>query len=141
MAISGAMQMEHEMVFPYGCYLIGDDPVTLKRDFNQSTREREVQEIDRDTGLPVWVVNVVDPDPEAKEQTVRVNLVAPVKPVPPEPVAGSPFRLVEFEGLTARPYAQTTANGRGKLAWSFKATGMKAPAGAKVPASSNGRNG
>jgi hypothetical protein len=141
MAISGAMHMEHEMVFPFGCYLIGDDPVTLKRDFNQSTKEREVQELDRDTGLPVWVVNVVDPDPEAREQTVRVNIVAPVKPVPPEPVAGSPFRQVEFEGLTARPYAQTTPTGRGKLAWSFKATGMKAPAPAKAQAASNGRNG
>jgi hypothetical protein len=141
MAISGAMHMEHGGVFPFGCYLIGEDPVTLKRDFDKSTKDNEVQEVDRDTGLPVWVVNVVDPDPQAREQTVRVNIVAPVKPVPPEPTPGSPFRQVEFEGLTARPYAQTTANGRGKLAWSFKATGMKAPAAAKVPAASNGRNG
>jgi Cu2+-containing amine oxidase len=137
MAITGAMHMEHEMVFPNDCYMVGE--VTPKRDFDRSSKDNLVQEKDKDTGLPMWVVEVLDDDPEARDKLVRVVILAAHQPVPPEKVG--PVRPVEFEGLMVRPYAQTTANGRGKLAWSIKATGMKAPAKAKVPASSNGRNG
>jgi hypothetical protein len=137
MAISGAMHMEHDMVFPNGCYMVGE--VTVKRDFDRSSKDNVVQEKDRDTGLPMWVVEVVDDDPEAREKMVRVIVLAAHQPVPPEKVG--PFRPIEFEGLMVRPYAQTTAMGRGKLAWSIRATGIKAPAGAKAPAASNGRNG
>ncbi len=137
MAISGAMHMEHDMVFPGDCYMVGE--VTPKRDFDRSTKDNVVQEKDRDTGLPMWVVEVIDDDPEARDKLVKVTILATHQPVPPEKVG--PVRPVEFEGLMVRPYAQTTAMGRGKLAWSIKATGIKAPAGAKAPAASNGRNG
>jgi hypothetical protein len=40
---------------------------------------------------------------------------------------GAPFRPVEFDGLTATPYVATTSTGRSRLAWSFRATGMRAP--------------
>jgi hypothetical protein len=88
----------------------------------------------------VWTVDVVDADPEARERTVRVKITAPVKPVPPETAPGVPFRPVEFEGLTATPYVTTTASGRGRLAWSFRATGMRAPKAAPV-AAGNGKGG
>lgn len=136
MAIQGAIPMEHGGVFPWTCYMVGE--VTPKRDFDKSTREQAFQEVDKDTGLPVWVVEVVDADPDARDKTVRVNILAAVQPVPPETAPGVPFRPVEFEGLTARPYVASTPSGRGKLAWSFKATGMRAPAPAKA-AAGNGR--
>jgi hypothetical protein len=97
------------------------------RDFDRSTKEQAIQAVDRDTGELVWTVDVVDADPEARERTVRVKIAAPVQPVPPETAPGLPFRPVEFESLTATPYVQTTASGRGRLTWSFRASGMRAP--------------
>ena len=138
MAIRGAIRMQHGEVFPHGCYVVGE--VEAMRDFDRSTREQAVQAVDRDTGELVWTVDVVDADPEARERTVRVKITAPVQPVPPETAPGVPFRPVEFEGLTATPYVATTASGRGRLAWSFRATGMRAPKGAPV-AAGNGKAG
>jgi hypothetical protein len=125
MAIKGAIPMEHGDVFSHGSFVVGE--VQAMRDFDRSTKDQAVQAVDRDTGVLVWTVDVVDADPEARERTVRVKLIAPVQPVPPEAAAGVPFRPVEFDGLTATPYVQTLASGRGKLTWSFRATGMRAP--------------
>jgi hypothetical protein len=138
MAISGAIPMEHDYVFSFGCFGVGE--AHAMRDFDRSTKDQAVQAVDRDTGLLVWTVDVVDADPEARERTVRVKLLAPVQPVLPEAMAGAPFRPVEFEGLTATPYVATTASGRGRLAWSFRATGMRAPG--RVPTGAgNGKAG
>jgi hypothetical protein len=138
MAIKGAIRMRHGDVFSHGCFVVGE--VQAMRDFDRSTREQAVQAVDRDTGVLVWTVDVVDADPDARERTVRVKITAPVQPVPPETAAGVPFRPVEFDGLTATPYVQTLASGRGKLTWSFKATGMHAPKAAPVGAG-NGKAG
>jgi hypothetical protein len=138
MAIKGAIPMTHGDVFPHGCYVVGD--VQAMRDFDKSTREQAIQAVDRDTAELVWTVDVVDADPEARERTVRVKITAPVQPVPPAEAPGVPFRPVEFDGLTATPYVTTTASGRGRLAWSFRATGMRAPKAAPV-AAGNGKAG
>jgi hypothetical protein len=125
-------------VFPHGCFVVGE--VAPQRDFDKSTREQAVQAVDRDTGELVWVVDVIDADPDAREKTLRVKLTAPVQPVPPETAPGVPFRPVEFDGLSATPYVATTASGRGRLAWSLRATAMRAPKGAPV-AAGNGKAG
>ena len=59
------------------------------------------QAVDKDTGLRVWSVPVLDADPAAgkREKTVSVKLLAPVQPVPPSNESGSPFTPVAFEGL------------------------------------------
>jgi hypothetical protein len=138
MAIKGAIPMRHGDVFPHGCFMVGE--VQAMRDFDRSTKEQAIQAVDRDTGELVWTVDVVDADPAARDRTVRVKITAPVQPVPPETAPGLPFRPVEFEGLTATPYVQTTASGRGRLTWSFRATGMRAPK--PVPAmAGNGKAG
>jgi hypothetical protein len=132
MAIRGAIRMQFEDVFPHGCYVVGE--VQAMRDFDRSTKDQAIQAVDRDTGELVWTVDVIDADPEARERTVRVRISAPVQPVPPETAAGVPFRPVEFDGLTATPYVASTASGRGRLAWSFRASGMRAPKRAPVGA-------
>jgi hypothetical protein len=132
MAIKGAIPMTQGDVFPFGCFGVGE--VQAMRDFDRSTKDQAVQAVDRDTGLLVWTVDVIDADPDARERTVRVKLLAPVQPVPPEAAEGVPFRPVEFDGLTATPYVAATASGRGRLAWSIRATGMRAPG--RVPANS-----
>ena len=137
MAIKGAIPMSNGDVFPHGCFVVGE--VQAMRDFDKSTREQAVQAVDKDTGVLVWVVEVVDADPDARDRTVRVKITAPHQPVPPEMAPGLPFRPVVFEGLTASPYVQTTPSGRGKLTWSFRASGMKAPKTATL--AGNGKGG
>jgi hypothetical protein len=136
MAIKGAIRMQHGDVFPHGCFVVGE--VQAMRDFDRSTREQAIQAVDRDSGELVWTVDVVDADPDARDRTVRVKITAPVQPVPPAEAPGLPFRPVEFDGLTATPYVQTMASGRGKLTWSFRAVGMRAPKAAPAMAS-NGK--
>ena len=137
MAIKGAIPMTQGDVFPYGCYGVGE--VQAMRDFDRSTKDQAIQAVDRETGLLVWTVDVIDADPDARERTVRVKLLAPVQPVTPEAAEGVPFRPVEFDGLTATPYVATTATGRSRLAWSLRATGMRAPG--RVPAAAGNAKG
>jgi hypothetical protein len=71
----------------------------------------------------VWTVDVIDADPQARARTVKVKVAAEYQPTLPPASAGSPFTAVEFTGLTVTPYV----NQAGRLAYSFKATGVRAP--------------
>ncbi|HZZ50849.1 MAG TPA: plasmid replication, integration and excision activator [Pseudonocardia sp.] len=113
-----------EDVFPFGAYLVSEvEPV---RDFDKSTRERMVQALDRDSGLPVWSVSVLDADPMARknDKTLTVKIASEYQPVPPEAVAGMPFVAVAFTGLTVTPYVDDK---RGRVAYSLRAVEMSAP--------------
>jgi hypothetical protein len=121
-------------VFPYGAYVVSEvEPV---RDFDKSTRERPVQQLDKESGLPVWSVSVLDADPSARksDRTVTVKIAAPHQPVPPAPADGIPFAAVEFEMLTVTPYVDDK---RGRVAYSFRARDMRAPVVAKGGRSSS----
>lgn len=126
MAITNKIPVRFGDVFPHGAFVVGDvEPV---RDFEKSTRERPVQSTDRDSGLPVWSVSVLDLDPDARKdaKTVTVKITAPVQPVPPETIPGLPVRPVEFDGMTVTPYLNENG-GRTRVAYSFRATAMRAP--------------
>ena len=114
--------------FPYGVFAVGE--VEIMRDFEKSTRDKEVQAYD-DDGDPIWSLDVIDADPNATKTTrsLSIRIVAKHKPALPEAPAGQPFTPVEFEGLTASPYVADSpmGNGKGRLAWSFRATGVTAP--------------
>ena len=91
-----------------------------------------VQQVDKVTGLPLWVVEVIDADPEARQRMVKVKVAAAVQPVLPSPAPGSPFTAIEFDGLMATPYVDSgRCQGKGKcaarLAYSLKASGVRAP--------------
>ena len=108
--------------------------IEMVRDFDRSSGDRVVQQVDKHTGLPLWVVEVIDADPDARQRTVKVKIAAQVQPVLPSPAAGSPFTPVEFDGMTATPYVDTSrcqAKDTGKCgarqAYSLKATGVRAP--------------
>jgi hypothetical protein len=134
MAINGRFKVSMGDVFPHGAYVVSEvEPV---RDFDKSTRERPVQATDRESGQLVWSVSVLDADPDARKdaKTVTVKISAPVQPIPPEAMAGLPFRPVEFDGLTVTPYVNDNG-GRARIAYSLRATGMRAPQiGASKPA-------
>ena len=122
MAVQGPIPVEFGQVFPRGVFAAGGfEPV---RDFEASKGGRFVQSKDKATGLPLWVVDVIDADPQARDKTARVKVAAPDQPVLPPAHPGMPFVPVEFAGLTVTPYV----NQAGRLAYSLKATGVRATA-------------
>jgi hypothetical protein len=130
MAVPSLIPIEFGAVFPDGAYAAGG--IEAVRDFDRSSGDRVVQQVDKHTGLPLWVVEVIDADPDARQRTVKVKIAATVQPVLPSPVPGSPFTAVEFEGMTATPYVDASrCQGKDKCgarqAYSLKATGVRAP--------------
>jgi hypothetical protein len=131
MALQGPIPIEFGMVFPDGAYAAGG--IEMVRDFDRSSGDRVVQQADKHTGLPLWVVEVIDADPEARQRTVKVKIAAQVQPVLPPASPGSPFTAVEFDGLTVMPYPDGSRCQGGKnkcaarQAYSLKATGVRAP--------------
>ncbi len=123
MALQGPIPVEFGLVFPDGVYAAGVfEPV---RDFDASSNGRFVQSKDKSTGAPLWQVEVIDADQQARTRTVKVKVAAQVQPVLPSGPAGVPFVPVEFTGLTVTPYV----NQNNKLGYSLKATGVRAPGG------------
>ncbi|HUY47887.1 MAG TPA: plasmid replication, integration and excision activator [Streptosporangiaceae bacterium] len=121
MAVQGPIPVEFGHVFPRGVFAAGGfEPV---RDFEASKGGRFVQSKDKASGLPLWVVEVIDGDTSARDKTARVKVAAADQPVLPSPAAGAaPFVPVEFTGLTVTPYV----NQAGRLAYSLKAVGVRA---------------
>ena len=130
MAMQGQIPVEFGAVFPDGAYAAGK--FEMVRDFDRSSGDRVVQQIDKHSGLPLWVVEVIDPQEGARNLTVKVKVASEYQPVLPAPAPGSPFTAIEFEGMTATPYVDASrCQGKGKcggrLAYSLKATGVRAP--------------
>ena len=122
MALQGPIPIDFGLVFPAGVYAAGGfEPV---RDFDASSNGRFVQSKDKVTGLPLWAVEVIDADKDARTRTVKVK-AAQVQPVLPNGPAGVPFVPVEFTGLTVTPYVTQA----GKLGYSLKASGVRSPGG------------
>ncbi|MHA6793159.1 plasmid replication, integration and excision activator [Pseudonocardia bannensis] len=137
MALTGSFRIGHDEAFPMGAFVVGEvEPI---RDFDKSTRERFVQQLDRETGLPLWSVTVLDADPAARksDKTLTVKIAAPHQPVPPETGPGMPFRPVFFDGLEVRPYVVDNGGGRPRIGYSLRAASMRAPGGKPSPRSSS----
>ena len=137
MAIARRFRITHDEVFPLGAYLVGDvQPVA---DYDKSTKDHKVQQIDPDSALPLWSVDVLDADPDAKKssKTVTVKIPAQFQPVPPANEGPFPFVMVVFEGLSALPWIEDNGN-FSKIAWSFKAERMVAAKANARPSSDRG---
>ena len=137
MSIPKWLQIGHEQVFSLGAFLVSE--VTPMIDFDKSSGDNRVQATDRDTGSPMWQVEVLDGDPAApkRSRTVTVKFAAQSQPVAPANSSGTPFTPVVFEGLMALPYSERSGD-FSRIAWSFRALGMTAP-GKPSAASSTGR--
>jgi hypothetical protein len=86
MALQGPIPVQFSQVFPHGAYAAGAiEPV---RDFDASKDGRFVQAKDRDSGLPVWQVDVIDADPAARTKTARVKIASSDQPTLPPPGRG-----------------------------------------------------
>ena len=142
MALSRRMNVTHDEVFPFGAFLMGE--VTSISDYDRSTKDNKVQAIDKDTGLPLWAIDVLDADPEARRASkmMSIKFAAKVQPVPPTNEAGTPFTPVVFEGLTALPYVEQVTESFSRISWSMRAGGMlSAKQAAKSSTSGSGSSG
>lgn len=132
MAIQGGLKLEHAAVFPNGAFVVGEvgpvEDFDAARAARESGKQADTQARDKVSGLRLWQVRVIDADDMARkgQAEVTVKIAAEVQPVPPALVQGLPFRPVEFEGLTATAYIDESRS-RARIAWSLRATGMRAP--------------
>ncbi|MFB9552531.1 plasmid replication, integration and excision activator, partial [Nocardioides luteus] len=93
------------------------------------------QQLDKDTGLPVWQVVILDADDTAgkKDTAITVKFAAKHQPVPPANDTPFPWTPVEFVGLTALPYVEYTGGknkegqDRTRITWSYRAESMVKP--------------
>lgn len=129
MAMQKRFKVEHGDVFPNGAYLNGG--VEEVFDFNAPARPdgSRPQQTDKDTGLLMWQVTVLDADEEARKRDMALSVKFAAKNRPSAPVNKTPFPWtpVEFVGLSALPYVDDSGNGRARIAWSFRAEGMVEP--------------
>lgn len=141
MALARRIPVAFEAVFPAGAFLVGEVEPVADFDAPRSAEGARPQAVDKETGLRVWSVPVLDADPEAgkRDKTVNVKVLAPVQPVPPPNDTPFPFTPVAFAGMTATPYMDENGP-RARLAWSFRATELMAP-GSTGSAASTGGNG
>ncbi|WP_329107075.1 transcriptional regulator [Micromonospora sp. NBC_01699] len=109
-------------VFPAGCALVPESMGEVE-DYDEKTGRRSPAK-DKVTGQRVWQVKVMDLDPElgkrSRETTVKISA-----DYPPAAPTGAYFEQVEFDGMTVTPYVANN----GRMAYSLRATGMRAPAG------------
>jgi hypothetical protein len=106
-------------VFPTGCYLV---PASISETYDYDEKNKTCRPaVDEITNQPVFQCRVVDMDPERKGRSreTEVKIVADQIPVPP---TQAQYGAVEFEGLTAIPYATD----RGRVAFdALRATGIQ----------------
>jgi hypothetical protein len=115
--------------FPQGLFLVGEITAVMEyqsqedRARNRPPRPR----IDEVTGLPLFRGTFADPAAEKeRDKSVMVEFACAHQPVPPEAVAGLPFRPVVLDAMTVAPRAE--ASGQAKwITWTIRATGMRSP--------------
>jgi len=126
-----------EYAFPHGALFRGVQAAT---DFDKRGRVPDDQARDKDTGERIWTVTLLDLDPMAAKfgrDLVKVKVIAPVQPVPPESAVPGYPPAVELDGLVLVPWVDDSKcrggdKCRARLAYSMRASGIR-PAGV-VPA-------
>jgi hypothetical protein len=133
MALQRRFKVAHGDVFPMGAFMKGSVEPVL--DFGPSARRQDgsrPQQLDKDSGLPLWQVTVLDADEDAgrRDTAVSVKIAAQYQPVPPDNSTGTPWRPVEFIGLSVLPYIDDSGQ-RPRIAWSLRAEDLVAPGEAR----------
>jgi hypothetical protein len=127
--------------YPQGLYLVGEiTPVTEYQSQEDRARNRPVRpRLDEITGHPLFRGTFADPSAEKdREKSFTVEFASAHQPVPPEAVAGLPFRPVVLEDMTVQPRAETSGQAKW-ITWTIRATGMRTPASASASATTAGR--
>jgi len=114
MAVQTPIPLSMDAVFPSGAYVAGAVEPVSDFDAPSVPGGQKAQKLDKTTELPLWAVPVIDGDETARgaAKSVKVTIVAKV---PPEALAGLPFRPVEFDGLTVTPYVSDSNGSRPRV--------------------------
>jgi hypothetical protein len=117
-----------EEVFPKKVFILGGLP---SPEFSDDRHTPKRQEQGKDTHQLVRTVRALDGNEEAARfrAEITVKITASQQPVLAQKTLGFPYFPAEFDGLTITPYV----NAMGRVAYSFWATGMRAPTGATSP--------
>jgi len=128
MAMPRKLPVDFGIAFPHGAYAVSR--ITPVSDYDRSTADNKVQQVDKETGLPLWQVEVVDADPDAKKatRTIAVKIAAKVQPTLPNNDTDTPFTPVRLDDLVVTPYVEQVTEDFSRIAWSFRA-GSIAPVG------------
>lgn len=106
MAIQSAIPVSFDAYFPKGAFMVGEvEPVVKWSDDGQ----RQGQDLDKNSGQPMWQVRVIDADPDARkgQNEVTVKIISVSEPVAPPEIQGLPFRPVVFDGLSVTEAASS----------------------------------
>jgi hypothetical protein len=127
--------------YPQGLYLVGEiTPVTEYQSQEDRARNRPIRpRLDEMTGHPLFRGTFADPSAEKdREKSFTVEFACAHQPVPPQTVAGLPFRPVVLEGMTVQPRAETSGQAKW-ITWTIRATGMRAPGSTSAGATTEGK--
>ena len=118
MAVDGRIPVRHEDVFPVPVIVMSVDPV---EDFDKKRAGAEdPQDRDKQSGMRMWAVWVIDPSAPAGKREVKVKVAADVQPVPPAGLG----QAVEFDGLQVIPYMDTNRT-KPRVGIAYRATGFR----------------
>ncbi len=129
MSTQAPFKLDCDEQFPHGLFAVAAD---AQIDFDKAQAQvPDAQARDKESGERIWVVRVIDNDPDSKSSEFKVKVIAPHCPTLPDPIPGTNFRPVTFKNLMVTPYVEERANGRSRVAYSFKATSIGSPAAAQ----------
>ena len=118
MAVQGRIPVKFEDVFPQGVLVLSVDPV---EDFDRKrSGAADPQERDKETGLRLWSVAVMDPTAQAGRREIKVKLAADHQPVPPNGLMAP----AEFDGLVVIPWLDDSRS-RPRIAFAYRAAGFR----------------
>lgn len=95
MAIQSAIPVNFDAFFPRGAFVVGEvEPIVKWSDDG----ERQGQDLDKNSGHPLWQVRVIDADPDARkgQGEVTVKIASISEPQLPPELNGLPFRPTVF---------------------------------------------
>jgi len=104
MTVNGKITTTQDDAFPHGAYVVSE--VEQVRDFDQLTPERFVQQLDKETGLPLWEFGIHDADPQTKKAARTINMKI---------AAGMSGGALFVQGLRNGPSAYACAANAGPL--------------------------
>lgn len=76
MSVPKWLTLSHQQVFPHKAFVVSD--VTPVIDYERSTKDNKVQATDRESGLPLWQVEVLDGDPAASKRARTLTGLTPI---------------------------------------------------------------
>src|SRR5215207_9472701 len=123
MAVDGRINVDHGQIFTQPVLLLS---VSAVEDFDKKRAGNvDPQERDKQTGLRLWAVSVLDPTAQEGKREIKVKIAADHQPVPPNGL----MQPVEFDGLQVIPYLDSN-RAKPRVAIAYRAAGFR---GNKAP--------